>query len=176
MHSWTVVLFWKFHGFFFKKNIPKFYERLSLFSFTNYFFFEKKKFCWKFQHLKNNIISVELAKVVVVGSNLYIFLEAKNWELKMKKWSVFLGGFFNHQNLKTKITRFLDLVAQNIYFCSQIWLNLPMDDCHFGYVTKLTPQKLTLVLCVEAPYTHSYSLGAKAPYTYSLSAKSPYAH
>jgi hypothetical protein len=24
---------------------------------------------------------------------------------------------------------------------NQIWLNLPMDDCHFGYITKLTPQK-----------------------------------
>jgi hypothetical protein len=24
---------------------------------------------------------------------------------------------------------------------NQIWLNLPMDDCHFGYITKLTPKK-----------------------------------
>jgi hypothetical protein len=22
--------------------------------------------------------------------------------------------------------------------CSQIWLNLLMDDCHFGYITKLS--------------------------------------
>jgi hypothetical protein len=25
--------------------------------------------------------------------------------------------------------------------CSQIWLNLLMDHCHFGYITKLTPKK-----------------------------------
>jgi hypothetical protein len=24
---------------------------------------------------------------------------------------------------------------------NQIWLNLSMDDCHFGYITKLTPKK-----------------------------------
>jgi hypothetical protein len=24
---------------------------------------------------------------------------------------------------------------------NQIWLNLPMDDCHFGYTTKLTQKK-----------------------------------
>jgi hypothetical protein len=24
---------------------------------------------------------------------------------------------------------------------NQIWLNLPMYDCHFGYITKLIPKK-----------------------------------
>jgi hypothetical protein len=26
----------------------------------------------------------------------------------------------------------------HIHACNQIWLNLPMDDSHFGYITKLT--------------------------------------
>jgi hypothetical protein len=31
------------------------------------------------------------------------------------------------------------LIFEVSYFaCSQIWLNLPMDDHHFGYITKLT--------------------------------------
>jgi hypothetical protein len=28
--------------------------------------------------------------------------------------------------------------------CSQIWLYLPMDHCHFGYFTKLTKEKTLL--------------------------------
>jgi hypothetical protein len=32
----------------------------------------------------------------------------------------------------------------HILACSQIWLNLPMDDHHFGYITKLTLKKKRL--------------------------------
>jgi hypothetical protein len=32
--------------------------------------------------------------------------------------------------------------------CSQIWLNLPMDHHHFGYITKLTGKKKTLLAIV----------------------------
>jgi hypothetical protein len=32
--------------------------------------------------------------------------------------------------------------------CSQIWLNLPMDHHHFGYITKFTGQKKTLLAMV----------------------------
>jgi hypothetical protein len=28
--------------------------------------------------------------------------------------------------------------------CSQIWLNLPLNDCHFAFITKLTPKKKTI--------------------------------
>jgi len=28
---------------------------------------------------------------------------------------------------------------------SQIWLNVPMDDRHFGYITKLTPKRKSLL-------------------------------
>ncbi len=31
--------------------------------------------------------------------------------------------------------------------CGQIWLNLPKDDCHFGYITKLTGKILYISLC-----------------------------
>jgi hypothetical protein len=64
----------------------------SLFAFTNYFFFGKKLFVENSNIWKINIISVELAKVYV-GCNVYIFGGQKNWELKMKKWSVFWGVF-----------------------------------------------------------------------------------
>jgi hypothetical protein len=29
----------------------------------------------------------------------------------------------------------------HIQLVAKIWLNLPVDDCHFGYNTKLTPKK-----------------------------------
>jgi len=32
--------------------------------------------------------------------------------------------------------------------CSQIWLNLPMGHHHFGYITKLTGKKKTLLAIV----------------------------
>jgi hypothetical protein len=34
---------------------------------------------------------------------------------------------------------------KNSYLASsQFWLNLPMDDCHFGYITKLTKKTIEL--------------------------------
>jgi hypothetical protein len=34
------------------------------------------------------------------------------------------------------------LIFEVSYFASnQIWLNLPMDDHHFGYITKLTKKR-----------------------------------
>jgi hypothetical protein len=59
---------------------------------------------------------------------MYICLEGKKLGIKNEKVKCFLGGFLNCQNLKTKIARFLHLVAQNIYFCSQIWQSFLMDE------------------------------------------------
>jgi hypothetical protein len=36
--------------------------------------------------------------------------------------------------------------------CSQIWLNLPLDHCHFGYNTKL-PKKTTGPNVKRIPYS-----------------------
>jgi hypothetical protein len=37
------------------------------------------------------------------------------------------------------------LIFEVSYFaCSQIWLNLPMDDHHFGYITKFDQKKKTI--------------------------------
>ncbi len=47
----------------------------------------------------------------------------------------------NHKILKG-VYRILFLLTH--VSCSQIWLNLPMDYRHFGYITKLTPKSKTL--------------------------------
>jgi hypothetical protein len=84
----------------------------------------------------------------------------------MLKSSAFWGfqWFKFEQNLR-KIVRFLYLVqvyiATNIegcfkkftsicFFCSQIWLNLPMNHHHFGCITKLGGKKNTGLISKKA--------------------------
>ncbi len=43
-------------------------------------------------------------------------------------------GLYIYKERRNVLRFLLSYVA-----CSQIWLNLPMDHCHFGYNTKLTP-------------------------------------
>jgi hypothetical protein len=36
-----------------------------------------------------------------------------------------------------KIHKDVQQILLSYLACSHIWLNLPMDDCHFGYITNL---------------------------------------
>jgi hypothetical protein len=46
-------------------------------------------------------------------------------------WFKYLGN-----NIYERLKNLLSFLA-----CSQIWLNLPVDHSHFGYITKLTPKE-----------------------------------
>jgi len=38
--------------------------------------------------------------------------------------------------------------------CGQIWLNLSKDDCHFGYITKVTGKILYISLCGKCFFSY----------------------
>ncbi len=56
-----------------------------------------------------------------------------------------------------KIAKFLHLVSLSFLIYGQIWLNLPMDDHHVGYIIKLT-KKQTLFTCIIINNSNSCSL------------------
>jgi hypothetical protein len=63
---------------------------------------------------------------------------------------LFLGlGFWVYARLKTlnlkplpEIAKFANYICTKISKRSPFWLNLPTDDRHFGYITKLTKNTL----------------------------------
>jgi len=69
-----------------------------------------------------------------LGAWIYIYIYRQNGILKIKS-AKFLRIFSSQKLDKNvrKITRF------QYWACSQIWLNLFVDDCHFCYITKLNP-------------------------------------
>jgi len=82
-------------------------------------------FCWLYL-LKNRSAKVKC---------FLRFSIVRIWPKFKKNCQIFLFTWFKWvaRNIDRCFTILLSHLA-----CSQIWLHLPMDHCHFGYITKLT--------------------------------------
>ncbi len=111
------------------------------------------KFCCYVMYMAKSLKVSEFLEILIVTTKVIKNKNSRNlvkkWKFKFKKKSDFKG--FQSSDVRKeeeKIERFLDLVvhfvAKNIerwlqsctlfLVYSQIWLNLPRDDCHFFYI------------------------------------------
>jgi hypothetical protein len=66
-------------------------------------------------------------------------LSSQDWTKISEKSSDFYALF---KQVVKNMEGCLNFFYFHIWAYSQIWLNLPMNDCHFGYITKLTKKRL----------------------------------